>query len=109
MNETSLGDSSQNPNNPFLSLSELFIDNQRQLNIKANDLSKRLNDLAQKLNGLRLQVDNDIFTSNLVALINIEEESKLILSVGKELEFQREQILKSVELLKESKKIKLNK
>lgn len=96
-------------NNPFISLSELFIDNQRQLNIRANDLSKRLNDLAQKLNGLKIQIDNDVFLANLVLLINVEEEARLILSVGKELEFQREQIVKSVELLKESKRIKLNK
>ena len=96
-------------NNPFVILSDLFIENQRQLNIKSNDLSKRLSDLIQKLNTLNNQIDNDIFTANLILLLNLEEESRLILSVGKELEFQRDQILKSVDLLKDSKKIKLNK
>ena len=95
--------------NPFEILSRLFVDNQRQLNIKTEDLSNRVNTLSQKLNNLKTQLNDDIFSANLIAILNIEEESRLILSVAKELEFQREQITKSVELLQDSKKIKLNK
>ena len=95
--------------NPFEVLSRLFVDNQRQLNVKTEDLSNRVNSLSQKLNNLKTQLNDDIFSANLIAILNIEEESRLILSVAKELEFQREQITKSVELLQDSKKIKLNK
>jgi hypothetical protein len=71
--------------NPFLELSNLFVENQRQFNVKSNELISRLD------------------------VLNIEQESSLILSVAKELEFQRDQINNSLELLKETKKIKLNK
>lgn len=96
-------------NNPFLELSNLFIENQRQFNIKADDLTKRLTDLSRKLSTLKSQLNDNIFTADLIAILNIEQESSLILSVAKELEFQRDQINNSLELLKETKKIKLNK
>ena len=96
-------------NNPFVELSNLFLENQRQFNIKAEDLSNRLTALTQKLSKLKTQLDNNIFTADLIAILNIEEESSLILSVAKELEFQRDKINNSLSLLKETKKIKLNK
>jgi len=99
----------QNDNNPFVILSDLFIENQRQLNVKSDELIKRLSTLNTKLSTLKTHLENDIFTANLVLILNIEEESKLILGVAKELEFQRDQINTSVNLLKDSKKIKLNK
>ena len=104
-----MSDNIQNDNNPFVILSDLFIENQRQLNVKSDELIKRLSTLNTKLSTLKTHLENDIFTANLVLILNIEEESKLILGVAKELEFQRDQINTSVNLLKDSKKIKLNK
>ena len=96
-------------NGPFHQLSQLFVDNQRQFTSKTNDLRSRLVVLQKKLEALSLQLDEDVFSANLISIINIEDESRLILSVAKEVEFQREQVLKSVELLSKSKEIKLNK
>ena len=96
-------------NNPFIQLSNLFIENQRQFNLKTDELTKRVKDLQSKLNTLVSQVEKDVFTTNLTSLINIEEESALILSVAKELEFQRDQVLNSVAVLSKSKQVKLNK
>ena len=96
-------------NNPFVKLSNLFVENQRQFNTKSNELSSRLSGMAKKLKSLNEQIDSDIFSANLVSILNIEEEATLILSVAKEVEFQRDQILNSVEVLTQSKKIKLNK
>jgi len=98
-----------NEDNPFIQLSNLFIENQRQFNVKTEDFLKRANSLKLKLDKLTSQVSSDVFSANLIAILNIEEESALILSVAKELEFQREQVLNSVEILKQSKKVKLNK
>jgi hypothetical protein len=95
--------------NPFQRLSDIFIENQRQFTVKTNDLRTRIRTLSKKLETLDKQLDNDVFTSNLTALINIEDESRLILSVAREVEFQREQVLKSVDLLTKSKEVKLNK
>jgi len=96
-------------NNPFIELSNLFVENQRQFNIKSDDLTKRLEALIARLSGLKGQLDEDIFKADLVSILNIEQESSLILAVAKELEFQRDQINNSLNLLKETKKIKLNK
>lgn len=96
-------------NGPFHQLSQLFVDNQRQFTSKTNDLRNRLVVLKKKLEALSLQLDEDVFSANLISIINIEDESRLILSVAKEVEFQREQVLKSVELLSKSKETKLNK
>ena len=95
--------------NPFQRLSDIFIENQRQFTVKTNDLRTRIRTLSKKLETLDKQLDSDVFTSNLTVLINIEDESRLILSVAKEVEFQREQVLKSVDLLTKSKEVKLNK
>ena len=95
--------------NPFQRLSDIFIENQRQFTVKTNDLRTRNRTLSKKLETLDKQLDSDVFTSNLTVLINIEDESRLILSVAKEVEFQREQVLKSVDLLTKSKEVKLNK
>lgn len=95
--------------NPFQRLSDIFIENQRQFTTKVNDLRTRIRTLSKKLDTLDKQLDADVFTSNLTSLLNIEDESRLILSVAREVEFQREQVLKSVELLTKSKEVKLNK
>ena len=95
--------------NPFQKLSDIFLENQRQFTVKTNDLRTRIRNLSKKLDLLDKQLDNDVFTSNLTTLINIEDESRLILSVARELEFQREQVLRSVDLLTKSKEVKLNK
>ena len=95
--------------NPFQRLSDIFIENQRQFTVKTNDLRTRIRTLSKKLETLDKQLDSDVFTSNLTVLINIEDESRLILSVAKAFEFQREQVLKSVDLLTKSKEVKLNK
>ena len=96
-------------NNPFLELSNLFVENQRQFNVKSDELISRLDVLNKKLSKLKVQLETNIFEADLIAILNIEQESSLILSVAKELEFQRDQINNSLELLKETKKIKLNK
>ena len=96
-------------NNPFVELSNIFVENQRQLNIKSEDLKNRLNKLSAKINKLSKEIESDVFSADLVLLLNIEDEARLILSVAKELEFQREGILTSLKLLKKSKQIKLNK
>ena len=98
-----------NNNNPFVELSNLFVENQRQFNVKSDDLTKRLESLITRLTNVKNQLNNDIFKADLVSLINIEQESSLVLAVAKELEFQRDQINNSLNLLKETKKIKLNK
>ena len=95
--------------NPFQKLSDIFLENQRQFTVKTNDLRTRIRNLSKKLDLLDKQLDNDVFTSNLNILINVEDESRLILSVARELEFQREQVLRSVDLLTKSKEVKLNK
>ena len=96
-------------NNPFIVLSNLFVENQRQFNVKTKDLQNIIKTLEKKLAKLDAQLENDIFSADLVPLISLEEEAALILSVAKELEFQRDQIFNSVETLKQSKRIKLNK
>ena len=96
-------------NNPFIELSNIFVENQRQLNIKTDDLRNRLNKLSEKISKLSKVLEDDVFSANLVTLLNIEDEARLIFSVAKELEFQREGILTSLQLLKKSKEIKLNK
>ena len=96
-------------NNPFVILSNLFVENQRKFNIKTSDLSTRLTALVNKLNKLNKQIENNVFTAELTSLLNIQEESNLILSVAKEVEFQRDQIVNSVDVLTKSNKIKLNK
>ena len=55
------------------------------------------------------QLVENSFSANLNLYLNLEEESKLVVMVAKEVEFQRDNIVKSVDLLKQSKKIKLNK
>jgi|TARA_B100000035_G_scaffold106834_1_gene90604 hypothetical protein len=96
-------------NNPFVVLSNLFVENQRQFNVKAKDLQGRIKVLEKKLSKLNAQLENDIFTADLIALLSVQEEAALILNVAKELEFQRDQIFNSVETLKQSKRVKLNK
>ena len=100
---------SNEENNPFVILSNLFVENQRQFNVKTKDLQSRIKVLEKKLAKLYSQLDNDIFTADLVSLLSLQEEASLILSVAKELEFQRDQIFNSVETLKQSKRVKLNK
>ena len=100
---------SNEENNPFVILSNLFVENQRHFNVKTKDLQSRIKVLEKKLAKLYSQLDNDIFTADLVSLLSLQEEASLILSVAKELEFQRDQIFNSVETLKQSKRVKLNK
>ena len=99
----------QQNENPFTILSQIFIDNQRFLNDKTNGLRTRLKSLITKLNELDKQLENDLFSTDLNIILNIEEESKLILAFAKEVEFQRDQITNAISVLSESKKIKLNK
>ena len=96
-------------NNPFVQLSNLFVENQRVLSVKSDELAKRSKSLSGKLSLLSQQLEENVFKSNLVSILNIDEEARLILSVAKELEFQRDQILTSVKMLSESKQVKLNK
>ena len=96
-------------NNPFVELSQIFIDNQRNFNSKCKNLIERTANFANKLNTVKHQLDETPFEADLNLYLNIEEEARLVLMVAKEVEFQREQILKTVKLLKSSNKIKLNK
>jgi len=96
-------------NNPFVKLSNLFVENQRVFNVKRDDLLNRLNQLNKKLTKLSDSLKADVFSADLVSILNIEEESALILGVAKELEFQRDQVINSVKVLSDSRKVKLNK
>ncbi len=96
-------------NNPFSELSQIFIDNQRAFNSKCNNLLERTSNFVNKLSNVKGQINDDPFTADLNAYLNIEEEARLILMVAREVEFQRDQILKTVKLLKTSNTIKLNK
>lgn len=96
-------------NNPFLEMSNLFIENQRQFNIKTDNLTKRLNHMIAVLTTLKAEINQDLFSANLVGIMNIEQEASLMLDSAKELEFKRDQINSSLALLKDIKKIKLNK
>lgn len=102
-------DESEVKNNPFNTLSHLFVENQRKFNTKRDDLIKRVRVLNNKLDKLCRQLEDDVFSANLISILNIEEESALILSVAKELEFQRDQVINSVNILTDSSKVKLNK
>ena len=95
--------------NPFNELSQIFVDNQRAFNSKCKNLLDRTASFAAKLSTVKNQLDKNPFETDLNLYLNIEEEARLVLMVAKEVEFQREQILKTVELLKSSNKIKLNK
>jgi len=95
--------------NPFSELSQIFVDNQRVFSQKCKDLAVRTSNYTDKLNRLKNQIEEDPFSANLNLCLNIEEEARLILAVAKEVEFQREKILNTVDLLKKSNQIKLNK
>lgn len=95
--------------NPFQALSNSFIESQRSFNTKVTDLRQRLDRLGEKSRALASQLDNDPFNASINALINIEEESRIILLVAKELEKQREDILDVLRMLDSTKEIKLNK
>ena len=96
-------------NNPFIQLSHLFVENQRQINTRAEDLKSRVETMSNRLSRLSKSLNNDIFEADLTSIINLEEEAKLIISVAKELEYQKEQVENALEMLTASKKIKLNK
>jgi len=94
---------------PFQALSNSFIESQRSFNTKVTDLRQRLERIADRSKVLSVQLNSDPFRANISSLINIEEESRLILLVAKELEKQREDILTVLEMLNKTKEIKLNK
>ena len=96
-------------NNPFVELSQIFIDNQRVFNQKCKNLTERTSAFLNKLKTVRDQLNNDPFSTDLNLYLNSEEEVRLILMVAKEVEFQRDRILETVSLLKQSNQIKLNK
>lgn len=96
-------------NNPFNELSQVFIDNQRNFNSKCNNLVERTTSFVNKLSSVNNQIKEEPFEADLNLYLNIEEEAKLVLMVAKEVEFQREQILNTLKLLKASNTIKLNK
>jgi len=104
-----MSNNNQDGFDPFKELSSVFIHNQRNFTAKNNDLMNRTKNFANKLQTVLDQLNNNPFEANLNLYLNIEEESRLIVMVAKELEFHRDNILKSVDLLKESNKVKLNK
>ena len=95
--------------NPFQLLSNSFIETQRSFNTKVADLRQRLERIADKSKVLSVQLKSDPFKASINALVNLEEEARLILLVAKELEKQREDIQVVLEMLTKSKEIKLNK
>ena len=94
---------------PFKELQQIFIDNQRHFNMKCEDLMRRTKTFAQKLSQASAQLNDNPFSANLNLYLSIEEEARIVLSVAQELEFHRDKIVKSLGMLKESNKIKLNK
>jgi hypothetical protein len=99
----------ENNNNPFTELSQLFIDNQRTFNSKCITLIERTGTLATKLLTVKKQLTDSSFDADLNLYLNIEEEARLILLVAKEVESQRDKIVNSINLMKKSNIIKLNK
>ena len=97
-----------NQENPFQQLSNAFIENQRNFNMKVTDLKQRLEKVSEKTRVISAQLGNDPFTANIEALINFEEEAHLLLIVAKDLERQRDDIISTVDLLTKSKENKLN-
>jgi hypothetical protein len=95
-------------NNPFQELSNLFIDNQRMINVKADEVLKKSKSIQQKMTNLIQSVEQDVFASDLMSIVNIPDESRLLLTAVKELEIQRDQIINSINILKKSKERKLN-
>ena len=100
---------SQEVFDPFKELQQIFIDNQRHFNIKCEDLMRRTKAFSQKLAQANAELRDNAFTANLNLYLSIEEEARIVLSVAQELEFHRDKITKSLDMLKESNKIKLNK
>ena len=94
--------------NPFEALSKIFIDNQNNFNLKADDLRNRSRILSQKLNKVIEQLEINPFDADLNLYLNIEEESRFILIVAKEVEKQRKKITDSIEMLSEANKVSLN-
>jgi|TARA_R110000824_G_scaffold62352_6_gene165236 hypothetical protein len=95
-------------NNPFQELSNLFIDNQRMINVKTDEVLKKSKSIQQKMTNLIQSVEQDVFASDLMSIVNIPDESRLLLTAVKELEIQRDQIINSINILKKSKERKLN-
>ena len=95
--------------NPFQQLSNIFIENQRTFNIKINDIRQRLERISEKSKVLSVQLVYDPFKAQLNLLLNFEEEARLCLNVAKELEKQRDDIMRTISTLKETKEVKLNK
>ena len=95
--------------NPFQVLSNSFIESQRSFNTKVSELRKRLEQVADKSKILSVQLKHVLFKASISALVDIEEEARLILLVAKELEKQREDILNVLDMLTKTKEIKLNK
>ena len=97
-----------NNQNPFQALSKIFIENQKTFDSKVGDLRNRTRVFAERLSNVVAQLETDPFSADLNLYLNIEEESRLIFVVAKELEVQKDKILKSIDLLEASNKIKLN-
>ena len=95
--------------NPFVELNQLFIENQRNFNTKCINLIERTGTLATKLTVVKQQLSASSFDADLNLYLNIEEEARLILLVAKEVEAQRDKIVKSLEMMKNANIIKLNK
>ena len=92
----------------FQELSNLFIDNQRMINVKTDEVLKKSKSIQQKMTNLIQSVEQDVFASDLMSIVNIPDESRLLLTAVKELEIQRDQIINSINILKKSKERKLN-
>ena len=91
-------------NNPFQELSNLFIDNQRMINVKTDEVLKKSKSIQQKMTNLIQSVEQDVFASDLMSIVNIPDESRLLLTAVKELEIQRDQIINSINILKIKRK-----
>jgi len=94
--------------NPFEALSSIFVSNQTNFNMKADDLRNRARVLSEKLKKLTSQLETDVFNADLNILLNLEEEARFILIVAKELEKQRKKITDSIKMLSEANRISLN-
>tara|TARA_Y100001972_G_C7555659_1_gene279194 strand:+ start:407 stop:718 length:312 start_codon:yes stop_codon:yes gene_type:complete len=94
--------------NPFQTLSNSFIENQRNFNMKVSELRNRLEKISDKTRTISNQLNSDPFSAQISALVNFEEEAHLMLIIAKDLEKQRDDILSIVELLTKAKETKLN-
>ena len=95
--------------NPFQRLSELFVNNQNQLNKDVHQLRTSARTVKQIFESLLEELEEDPFKANLTVLCGLDSVSLQILEQGRSVEETRDKILESIVLLEKSNEKKLRK